>query len=275
MPLAAPLPVILLTLAIASPLTACNPAPSSNNTPPPLLLAASSTTDAIDALLSDLLTEPLAVSHAGSNTLSTQVLAGVAAGRGGVLLIADPRWADVVADAGWAADRVALLANSLVLITPANPEAHGFQPWATPPTTSDPRPLALAGEAVPAGRYADQALQHPTQRSDPALTPLHNRRVIRGQHARSVLAYVASGEAAAGVVYATDARATDAVRIAHRFPPHTHDPITYTLVLLRPAPHQPPTPQSQQLFNTLQSPAALDRFTALGFRPLPQSEPAP
>ncbi|MEM1213321.1 MAG: molybdate ABC transporter substrate-binding protein [Planctomycetota bacterium] len=247
-------------------LTACDPsAPTPHHTdPPPLLLAASSTTDAVDALLSDLLNHPLAVSHAGSNTLSTQVLAGVAAERGGVLLIADPRWADAVADAGWAADRVALLTNRLVLITPAGkPNA-----WQDP---ANPTPLALAGEAVPVGRYADQALQHP----DPALAPLHTRRVIRGQHARSVLAYVASGEAAAGIVYATDAHATDAVRVAHHFPPHTHDPITYTLVLLRPAPHQPPTPQSQQLFNTLQSPDALARFTALGFQPLPTPEPAP
>ncbi|MEM6393884.1 MAG: molybdate ABC transporter substrate-binding protein [Planctomycetota bacterium] len=255
-----------LVLTTAAGLAACDRAPhnATPGTSTPLLLAASSTTDAVDALLAERLTGPLAVSHAGSNTLSTQVLAGVASGRGGVLLIADPRWADAVVEAGWAAERVALLTNSLVLITPADRPDD----WRDP---NHPAPLALAGESVPAGRYADQALQH----LDPALTPLANRRVIRGQHARSVLAYVASSEAAAGIVYATDARATHAVRVAHRFPTDTHDPITYTLVLLRPAPGQPPTPQSQQLFEALQSPAALERFTALGFQLLPPPEPAP
>ena len=63
--------------------------------------------------------------------------------------------------------------------------------------------------AVPAGRYARAWLE---QRGDwEALAP----RVLQALDVRAALAAVESGGAAFGVVYATDARTSDAVRVVH------------------------------------------------------------
>ena len=87
------------------------------------------------------------------------------------------------------------------------------------------RRLAMGDPAhVPAGQYARAALRE---------LGLWAR--LRGTHTafasdvRAALALVARGEAAAGVVYATDARISRAVRVAATFPADSHPPIRYPL----------------------------------------------
>ena len=83
------------------------------------------------------------------------------------------------------------------------------------------RRLALAGENVPAGRYAREALEAS------GVWPQLDGRVITGGSVRSALEWVARGEADAGVVYRTDAIAEPRVQVAFVFDAGSHRPVRY------------------------------------------------
>ena len=103
-----------------------------------------------------------------------------------------------------------LCANQLVLVRP-----RGAAPVSAWTQLLDPGPerLALADpDAVPAGRYA-RAWLSALGRWE-ALSP----RVLRATHVRAALAFVESGAAELGVVYATDAARSERVEVAHRAP---------------------------------------------------------
>jgi molybdate transport system substrate-binding protein len=52
-------------------------------------------------------------------------------------------------------------------------------------------------------------------------------RVARAENVRAALALVARGEAPLGIVFATDARASPAVRVVSTFPPRSHAAVSY------------------------------------------------
>ena len=156
-----------------------------------------------------------------SNALARQILSGAPAD---LYLSANQQWADEVQHAGLAIDSRPLLGNDLVLIVPsANPGAVHAPADLTGPAV---RHVALAGEHVPAGIYATQAL-----RQLGLLDALADR-MVRGNDVRAALAWVERGEAEAGVVYATDARMSPGVVAVHTFQPGLHDAIVYPLVRL-------------------------------------------
>jgi molybdate transport system substrate-binding protein len=111
--------------------------------------------------------------------------------------------------------------NELVLVVPADAKS--------PPTSfkdlADPRHKRVAlgdPRTVPAGEYAAQALDALK------LADAVRGRAVYGVNVRQVLDYVERGEVAAGVVYATDARAAGAkVRVVARADAATHAPIVY------------------------------------------------
>ena len=80
--------------------------------------------------------------------------------------------------------------------------------------------------AVPAGRYGKAALE---KLGAWGLVAPH---VVRAENVRAALALVERGAAPFGVVYATDARASTAVRVVGVFPPASHAPIRYPLARL-------------------------------------------
>lgn len=89
------------------------------------------------------------------------------------------------------------------------------------------RRLALGNPAsVPAGRYAQQALQQA------GLWTSLEGRMIRTQNVRQSLDYVARGEVDAGFVYATDAQAV-ATRVDRAFEVPVAGGIAYPLAALR------------------------------------------
>jgi molybdate transport system substrate-binding protein len=91
--------------------------------------------------------------------------------------------------------------NRLVIVTkPGNPkQVKGLADLATIGVVS------LCGETVPCGRYAAQILRG-------AGVTIPTSRITRGQDVKATLGAVATGDADAGIVYATDARAArDAV----------------------------------------------------------------
>lgn len=94
--------------------------------------------------------------------------------------------------------------NSLLVVTPAfGARVRALKDLAAPGVR-----LVLAGETVPAGRYADQVLE--TMNASGRFGSGYRRRVLanvvsREPNVRSVLSKVMLGEADAGVVYVTDA----------------------------------------------------------------------
>lgn len=81
--------------------------------------------------------------------------------------------------------------------------------------------VALAGENVPAGRYAQSALEAAGVWDQVAES------VVRGGSVRGVLEWVARGEVAAGIVYRTDAVVEPDVRIALAFTPDASPDVEY------------------------------------------------
>lgn len=111
---------------------------------------------------------------------------------------------------------VAMAANELVVVVPAD-----ASPLATPAElTRFPR-IALAGENVPAGRYARAALEATGVWAEVA------DRVVRGGSVRGALEWVARGEVPVGIVYRTDAAAEPGVRVAFAFEATNHPPVLY------------------------------------------------
>ncbi len=195
------------------------------------VFAASSLTEAItgvaDAFAAAGHPRPVVV-LAGSQALARQIIAGAPAG---VFISADSEWMDAVAAAGALVpgSRRNIAGNRLVLVVPADRPrrarlVNGFDlaafvgtgRW----TTGDP-------DSVPIGRYARAALQS-LGAWDGAVAQL-----ARAENVRSALAFVERGDAAAGVVYATDARASQRVAVAGVFPAASYPPIRYPAALVR------------------------------------------
>ena len=94
-----------------------------------------------------------------------------------------------------------------------------------------------------------------------ALGPKKNHGSVVGPVANRL----AGGEAPIGVVYATDARLSDRVTIAARFPASTHTPIRYHFTIVRGR----GTPTVRALFARLTDADARSVFDAHGFHVAP------
>ncbi|KTE00357.1 molybdenum ABC transporter substrate-binding protein [Sphingopyxis sp. H038] len=197
----------------------------------PVVLAAASLqeslTEAANAWAAKGHAKPV-LSFAASSALARQVMAGAPAD---LFLSADEEWMDAVAKAGLlrAGTRTTLLGNRLVLIAPASSKvrltpARGF---ALARALGSGR-LALADpDAVPAGKYAKAALTHLGVWASVAA------KVAPAENVRAAMALVERGAAPLGIVYATDARASKAVRVVGVFPASSHPPIRYPVALLK------------------------------------------
>jgi len=153
--------------------------------------------------------------------------------------------------------RIPLLGNDLVAIVPGESE---FSPHSARGLNAPSlRHLALAGENVPAGRYAQAALE-----AMGVWTEVEGL-VVRAGTVRGALEWVARGEVEAGIVYLTDAVAEPRVKVAFTFPAETHPPIIYPVAILTRAPMRP---AAMDFLAFCRSPAAARVFREAGFRPL-------
>lgn len=115
--------------------------------------------------------------------------------------------------------------NKLVLIVPRDSRAvTSFNSLRNP----DIKRISV-GEArsVPAGQYAEQVLQK--------LNLFNNvkPKLVYANNVRQVLAAVESGNADAGLVYATDARISKKVKVIMTADDRYHAPIVYPMAVLR------------------------------------------
>ncbi|TZF91339.1 molybdate ABC transporter substrate-binding protein [Cognatilysobacter lacus] len=230
---------------------------------PLTVFAASSLKETLDeagALYGRTHAVPVRISYGASSALARQVEEGAPAD---VFISADRDWMDVVQKEHLidARTRRDVAGNALVLIAPASREALPI----TPRRGLDLRPrlgrdgrIALALTAsVPAGRYARAVLQ-----SLDMWAPLQGR-VVEAENVRAALELVARGEAALGIVYATDALAEPRVRVLARLPADPRAPIAYPAARVAASRH----PQAAGFVAWLRSPAGQAIFRRHGFLP--------
>jgi molybdate transport system substrate-binding protein len=166
-------------------------------------------------------------SFAASSALARQIENGAPAA---LFISADEEWMDYLAARRLIepTSRVSVLANSLVLVVPKG-DTLGvvIGPNFDLAGALKGRKLALADPTgVPAGRYAQAAL------TSLGVWKSVERLVVRADNVRAALTFVERKEAAAGIVYATDAALTDKVDVAGMFPAASHPPISYPLAII-------------------------------------------
>ena len=83
-----------------------------------------------------------------------------------------------------------------------------------------------------------------------------------GKDVRQVLTYVETGNADAGLVYATDAQASGKVRVVATAPESTHDPIVYPAAVVKGSRN---TEAARMFLEYLGSPGARAIFVKYGF----------
>ena len=231
---------------------------------PATVFAAASLTDALGAVAD-------AYARAGhpaprlsfnaSSALARQIEQGAPAN---IFFSADERWMDWLQqrDLLVSGTRRDLLRNALVLIVPkdrARPKRDSITigPDLDVNALLGPDGRIATGDpkSVPVGIYAEQALRKLGlwDKLAPRLAPTEN--------VRAALLLVERGEAAAGVVYATDAAASKGVAVAGRFPESSHDPITYPIALVRGG----DMPEARSLLGFLEGPEARQVFDRFGF----------
>lgn len=217
----------------------------------PVVLAASSLQESLEEVAGAWVAAghaAPALSFAASSALARQVEQGAPAD---LFVSADEEWMDVLADRGLlrSDSRFDLLANRLVVITQKDGAAASLA------DIGDGR-LALADPAaVPAGKYARAALESLGQWR--AVEP----QVVPAENVRAALALVERGEAVLGIVYATDAMASDAVKVLETLPASSHPPIRYPVATIGASRH----PEAEAFRAFLASAEAQRIFVRHGF----------
>ncbi|NUN65621.1 molybdate ABC transporter substrate-binding protein [Pseudanabaena biceps] len=150
-----------------------------------------------------------------------------------------------------------LLSNRLVLIVPVD---KGNAKELKDLTNASIKRIAIGDpRSVPVGQYAEQAL------TKLDLLQEVQSKFVLGNNVRQVLQFVESGNAQAGIVYATDAKTSTKVKVVEIINAKLHKPIVYPIAVLQKSSH-PETAKSYLEF--LSSEPAKNIFEKYGFSTL-------
>ncbi|MFU8777539.1 MAG: molybdate ABC transporter substrate-binding protein [Roseovarius sp.] len=197
---------------------------------------------------------------AGSSSLARQIQQGAPAD---IFISASPDWMDAIEADGLIEPgaRFDLLGNSLVLVAHGEAARIEIGPDLDLAGLLGGGRLAMAlVESVPAGVYGKAALEHFGFWG--AVAP----QVAQANNVRAALAFVATGEAPYGIVYATDAAAEPRVTIVGTFPQDSHPPIIYPVADLA----NRDMPAEAEFLAYLRGPQARTAFERQGFTMLAQ-----
>lgn len=224
-----------------------------------VVFAAASLKDALDgvnkACVADV-GEAATISYAASSALAKQIEAGAPAD---VFISADLDWMKYISDKHLTkpATEVKLLGNQIVLVAPKDAKAQ----------TTITKGFDLAGligdgklamgdvKAVPAGKYGKAALE------SLGVWASVEGKVAQAENVRAALKLVSTGEAALGIVYATDAHADKGVKVVGTFPENSHPPIIYPVAQTATSKDD----DTPAFLKCLQSPKAKALFEEQGF----------
>jgi molybdate transport system substrate-binding protein len=198
----------------------------------------------------------MAASYAASSALAKQIEQGAPAD---LFISADTEWMDYAAARNAIAtpSRINLLGNSLVLIAAKDSRmgqvtiAPGFD---LAKLAGDGRVATGDVNAVPVGKYAKAALQKLGAWS------AAEAKFAFGENVRAALLLVSRGEAALGIVYATDAKVDPGVKVVGTFPADSHPAIVYPVALTAAA-----KPEAAGCLAFLRSSVAKAIFEKYGF----------
>lgn len=192
----------------------------------PVVLAAASMQEALEAAAADWQSSgnprPI-LSFASTPAVARQIGEGAPAD---LVVTADRQWMDWLVERGLVdGSPRAFATNGLTVVAPRNAsEPTSLVAFAADP---DGGRIAMAQtDTVPAGRFARAALEHL------GLWDQLEPRVISGENVRVALALVERGEVPVGIVYASDAQASQRVRVVERLDPSIHPPIIYYVAVV-------------------------------------------
>jgi molybdate transport system substrate-binding protein len=225
-----------------------------------VVFAAASLKNALDDAVTGYKTatgKTVTVSYGGSSALAKQIEAAAPAD---IFFSADLAWMKDLHDKNLTvpATEKSLLGNEIVLVAPKDSTAAitvapGFDLAGL--LGSDGH-LAMANvDSVPAGKYGKAAL------TKLGVWDAVSSKVVQADDVRAALAFVTSGEAPAGIVYATDAAAEPGVKVIATFPADSHPPIVYPVALIAASTN----PDAKAFLDYIESDAAKPAFTKQGF----------
>ncbi|HHL2560229.1 TPA: molybdate ABC transporter substrate-binding protein [Yersinia enterocolitica] len=224
------------------------------------VFAAASLTNALQDIAAQYKKEKqveVVASYASSSTLARQIEQGAPAD---LFISADQQWMDYAIDKQQmvANTRFTLLGNELVLIAPKDSKITKVEI----DKKTDWKKLLEGGrlavgdpDHVPAGIYAKESLENLGAWA--TLAP----EMARANNVRSAMALVERAEAPLGIVYGSDAIASDKVKVVGVFPEASHKPVEYPMAIVKG--HENPTVTA--FYDYLKSPAAAVIFEKYGF----------
>ncbi|KAK0351071.1 hypothetical protein LTR94_026452 [Friedmanniomyces endolithicus] len=252
-------------MGVVATLCACTQAPAkkAETEAAPTVFAAASLTDALEAVAADFERksgQSVRLAFAASGAVARQVEAGAPAD---LIILADTPWMDRLAQSGRirADTRTILLRNRLVLI--GGPKAQPMSDPIEGLTRMQGRIAVGDPQSVPAGAYAQAWLE------DVGLWSRLQPRFVMGADVRAVRAFVARGEAPFGLVYRSDAVASDEVRILFEPPASQQPDIVYPAALSAGA-----SAKAQDFLTYLSTPDAAAVFERFGFDPSSRGAPS-
>ncbi|HDJ1439993.1 TPA: molybdate ABC transporter substrate-binding protein [Serratia rubidaea] len=198
-------------------------------------------------------------SFASSSTLARQIEQGAPAD---LFISADQQWMDYAIDKQQMVkdSRYTLLDNDLVLIAAKDSKLDkvAITPQTDWQQLLNGERLAVGDpDHVPAGIYAKEALQNLKAWSQ--LAP----KLARANNVRSAMALVERQETPLGIVYGSDALASNKVKVVGVFPADSHKPVEYPMAIVKD--HNSPTVSA--FYTYLKSPQAAAVFKRYGFSP--------
>ena len=220
------------------------------------VFAAASLTNAMQDIASEYKTDhenvDIVFSFASSSVLAKQIQQGAPAD---IFMSADQKWMTYLIENKLVKDKEDLLKNALVLIAPVeskldkvvidvNTNWSEILPKGERLAIGDP-------DHVPAGLYAKESLTHLGVFDK--LAP----QFASASNVRDALMLVERSEAALGIVYSTDAKVSNKVKIVGVFPAETFTSIEYPVTLLK--------PEAKDFYQYLKSPQAKTIFEKYGF----------
>ncbi len=224
---------------------------------PVVVFAAASLKTALDEIAlqyQEQSTHSIHISYAGSSALARQIQYGAPAE---LFISANSAWMDTLEQSGLIEERsrVDLLRNRLALVGSVTaPEPFDITTDLKTELGTERLALALV-DAVPAGIYAKAALQ------SLGMWDSIKTQIAQTDNVRAALRLVAIGEAPLGIVYNTDHRADDQVKVLYLFTESSHPPILYPAASIS----DQATDAGRAFLQYLQGPDSTAVFQAHGF----------